>query len=184
MDRRAVPFSHTTILAVLISFYIQITMRTSEIFKSALGLFWNDRYAPVAQCILNVVVSVLLVQKMEIVGIFVGTSVAMLLTKWWITPYIVYKNKFQINVIYYFKKYFIFSVVGVIGFIVSVVLVSLIEDGTIFAFICKMMISGIVPNIIFIVLLRKTTEFENCMNMVLKKDNKITRLLKKEKKSI
>lgn len=177
-------FSHTTILAVLISFYIQITMRTSEIFKSALGLFWNDRYAPVAQCILNVVVSVLLVQKMEIVGIFVGTSVAMLLTKWWITPYIVYKNKFQINVIYYFKKYFIFSVVGVIGFIISVVLVSLIEDGTIFAFICKMMISGIVPNIIFIVLLRKTTEFENCMNMVLKKDNKITRLLKKEKKSI
>lgn len=171
-------FSHTTILAVLISFYIQITMRTSEIFKSALGLFWNDRYAPVGQCILNVVVSVLLVQRMEIVGIFVGTSVAMLLTKWWITPYIIYKNKFQINVINYFKKYFLFSAVGVIGFIVSVFFVSLIEDGTIFAFICKMMISAIVPNIVYIVLLRKTIEFRDCFRLIFKKENAITKLLK------
>lgn len=172
-------FSYTTILVILISFYIQITMRTSEIFKSALGLFWNDRYAPIAQCILNIIISVILVQRMEIVGIFVGTSVAMLLTKWWITPYVVFKHKFGVWIGCYFIKYFSFTLVGVIGFVITTFLVSLIKDGSIIAFICKMFVSATIPNIIFILLLRKTPEFTNCVNMILKKDNKITRLLKR-----
>lgn len=172
-------FSNITVLAVMISFYIQITMRTSEIFKSALGLFWNDRYAPVAQCILNVVISVALVQKMEITGIFVGTSVAMLLTKWWITPYVVYKNKFQMSVGHYFFKYFLFSAVGVVSFIVTTFLVSTINDGSIITFICKMIISATIPNVVFVLLLRKTSEFSSCLNLVFKKENALTKILKR-----
>ena len=67
-------FPKSTVLAIVISFYIQVTMRTGEMFKSASGLFWNDRYAPIAQCLLNVVVSILLVKKYEITGIFIGTT--------------------------------------------------------------------------------------------------------------
>lgn len=172
-------FSNTTVLVILISFYIQITMRTSEIFKSALGLFWNDRYAPVAQCILNIIISVVLVQKIEITGIFVGTSVAMLLTKWWITPYVIYKNKFEINVGHYFFKYFLFSAVGVISFWVTIFLVSMINDGSIIAFVGKMVVSATIPNSVFVLLLRKTSEFSNCLNLVFKKENALTKLLKR-----
>ena len=84
-------------------------MRAGEMFKTASGLFWYDRYAPVAQCIINVIVSILLAKKYEITGIFIGTSVAMLLTKWWMTPYVLFKHKFHLPLSEYFSRYGAFT---------------------------------------------------------------------------
>ena len=175
---KAYLFPYETVFAIVISFYIQVTMRTSEMFKSASGLFWNDRYAPVAQCILNIIISIALVQRFEITGIFIGTSVAMLLTKWWITPYVVFKNKFKVSPIKYFEKYFAFTGVGAAAFVLTVYLVNLIHGESLWCFLIKTAVSISVPNIIFLIAFYQTEEFQYCINLIFKgKNNRLIKSL-------
>ena len=162
-------FPKSTVLAIVISFYIQVTMRTGEMFKSASGLFWNDRYAPIAQCLLNIVVSILLVKKYEITGIFIGTTIAMILTKWWVTPYVVYKHKFKKSVRLYFAKYFWFTAIAAVAFIVTTYAVTFVPGNTWIAFIGKVIVSAITPNVLFLVAFFKTEEFKYCLNLIFKR---------------
>lgn len=159
-------FPLSTVLAIVISFYIQVTMRTGEMFKSASGLFWNDRYAPIAQCLINIVVSIALARKYDITGIFIGTSVAMLLTKWWITPYVLFKYKFHIPLKKYFAYYGKFTGVGIIAFLTTTVCTNFIHSASIVAFVGKMIICVLMPNIIFFLCFFKTKEFQYCLSLV------------------
>lgn len=159
-------FPVSTVLAIVISFYIQVTMRTGEMFKSASGLFWNDRYAPIVQCIINIVVSVLLAKKFEITGIFIGTSVAMLLTKWWITPYVLFKHKFHLPITNYFVQYGRFTGVGVVAFTITTMVTNCIHSSSIVAFVGKMIVNVILPNAIFFISFFRTPEFQYCLNLL------------------
>lgn len=161
-------FPTPTVLAIIVSFYIQVTMRTGEMFKSASGLFWYDRYAPVCQCVINVVVSVALAQQFEIVGIFVGTSVAMLLTKWWITPYILFKHKFNRSVFHYFKHYVKFTVIGLVAFAFTTVCIGFIHTASIWGFLLKMILCVLVPNIVFVFLTFRSDEFQYCISLIMR----------------
>lgn len=158
-------FPTSTVLAIVISFYIQVTMRAGEMFKTASGLFWYDRYAPVAQCIINVIVSILLAKKYEITGIFIGTSVAMLLTKWWMTPYVLFKYKFHLPLSEYFSRYGVFTGVGMIACLITTVCSSCIHASTVVAFLGKMIVCVVVPNVVFFFLLFRTEEFQYCLNL-------------------
>lgn len=157
-------FPISTVLAIVISFYIQVTMRAGEMFKTASGLFWYDRYAPVAQCIINVIVSILLAKKYEITGIFIGTSVAMLLTKWWMTPYVLFKYKFHLPLFEYFSRYGAFTGVGTIAFLITTFCSSCIYSSTVVALLGKMIVCIVVPNSVFFFLLFRTEEFQYCLS--------------------
>ena len=159
-------FPLSTVLAIVISFYIQVTMRTGEMFKSASGLFWNDRYAPIAQCLINIIVSIVLAKKYDITGIFIGTSVAMLFTKWWITPYVLFKYKFQMPLKKYFIPYGKFTGVGFIAFMITTICTNFIHSSLIVSFMGKMIICILLPNIIFILCFFKTKEFQYCLSLV------------------
>lgn len=158
-------FPISTVLAIVISFYIQVTMRAGEMFKTASGLFWYDRYAPVAQCIINVIVSILLAKKYEITGIFIGTSVAMLLTKWWTTPYVLFKHKFHLPLSEYFSRYGAFTGVGTIAFLITTLCSSCIQSSTVVALLGKMIVCIVVPNSVFFCLLFRTKEFQYCLSL-------------------
>lgn len=143
-------------------------MRTGEMFKSASGLFWNDRYAPVAQCLINIVLSIALAQKYEITGIFIGTSVSMLLTKWWITPYVLFKHKFQLPLRRYFLKYGAFTGIGGFAFFATTFCIDFIHSTSIAFFSLKMLICVLLPNVIFLLCLFKTKEFQYCLDLLAK----------------
>lgn len=161
-------FPQSTVLVIVVSFYIQVTMRTGEMFKSASGLFWNDRYAPVAQCLINIVLSIALAQKYEITGIFIGTSVSMLLTKWWITPYVLFKHKFQLPLRRYFLKYGAFTGIGGFAFFATTFCIDFIHSTSIAFFSLKMLICVLLPNVIFLLCLFKTKEFQYCLDLLAK----------------
>ena len=53
-----------------------------------MGLFWYDRYKSIAEGIVNLIVSVILVRRFEVAGIFLGTIVSTLTTSFWVEPYV------------------------------------------------------------------------------------------------
>lgn len=74
-----------------------------------MGLFWYDRFKPIFEVSINLIVSIVLVQKYEIVGILLGTIVSSLSTCFWIEPYVLMKHgiktEWKKKLAFYFLQY-------------------------------------------------------------------------------
>ncbi len=128
-------------------------------FKTAAGVFEQDKYLALIQGFVNLVISIVLVQKIGLAGIYVGTVVSGLIAN--ITkPIIIYKVCFDRSSLMYFKdsfKYMITEiiVIGICYFCSRFVLTTI----TIPSFIIMGLIVTFVFNGIFILLFHKTEEF-------------------------
>lgn len=69
-------FPKAGVLAITLNFYIQGMRQTVLAFKNAAGIYHEDRYVPLAEAAINVVVSVILAWKMGIAGVFAGTIIS------------------------------------------------------------------------------------------------------------
>ncbi|MTB65145.1 transporter [Streptococcus sp. zg-86] len=85
----------STQIVLLLSMYIFLqTYRYSGfILYNAYGLYWESRYKPIVEAVLNLVFSLLflVVFKWGISGILLGTICSTLLTNTWYEPYIIFK---------------------------------------------------------------------------------------------
>ena len=81
-------FPMTTVMVIVAEFYIT-RMRQTNL------LFWNDRYKAVAESIINLVASLILVRQYGVTGIIWGTIISTLCTCAWVEPYIFLKYGVQ-----------------------------------------------------------------------------------------
>ena len=88
-------FSMTTVMVIVAEFYITRMRQTNLLFREAMGLFWNDRYKAVAESIINLVASLVLVRQYGVTGIIWGTIISTLCTCAWVEPYIFLKYGVQ-----------------------------------------------------------------------------------------
>ena len=147
------------VFILVISFFITGMRQAVTTFRDAYGLYWNDRYKPIFEVIINIIFSLLLGYKLGIIGIFLGTIISTITVCLWVEPYIVYKYAFKSSSREYFKKYFYYLIIEAITFIITYVLCLGFEPPTIFNLIIKIIICLIVPNIIFFIFFSRTKEF-------------------------
>ena len=108
----------TTILFVLILFYsiIRIVLNT---FVGAMALYKETLICTCMEITINLVVSLLLVNKIGITGLLIGTLLSMIISEYLIKPFVLNKKIFNSNIfVYYFDclKYFVFVAVCYIVF--------------------------------------------------------------------
>lgn len=107
-------FSIDIVAIICLNFYLTGMRQAVVTFKNAFGIYWQDRYKPIAEAAINFIVSIVLVQKMGIAGVLIGTIVSTILADFFVEPYILYKYGFQSSVAEYFKKYFFYSFIGLL----------------------------------------------------------------------
>ena len=95
-----------------VNFYIQNSRQITGSFSNASGLFVKDRLRPLLESALNLVISIVLVQRMGIAGVFLGTVFSALLTVFWREPYILYRYEFKTSTADYWKLYAAFASVA------------------------------------------------------------------------
>lgn len=82
-------------IIVLVAVHFQRMMRECfSVFKEAAGIYHEDRFVPVVESLLNIVVSVVLVQWIGLPGVFIGTFVSSLALWCYSYPKYVYKKLF------------------------------------------------------------------------------------------
>ena len=99
-------FPIVTVVIIVAEFYISRMRQANLLFREAMGLFWNDRYKAVAESIINLVASLVLVQRYGVAGIIGGTVVSSLCTCVWVEPYIFLKYGVQEDWRQKFRAYF------------------------------------------------------------------------------
>lgn len=157
------------LIAIVINFFLYEMRQTLFIYKNTYGLFQYDRYVPIIEAIINLVVSIVFLRIWGIMGIFIGTIISTLTTCFWVEPYFLYKKKFNKNLMKYFKQYFMYVVITIVIIIITTGIGnSIVPQHNIFLFILKAVICFIIPNLILIIIFHKTKELKYYINIIKK----------------
>lgn len=151
--------SLSIVIVLVINFYI-IGMRKSNLtFNDALGLYWYDRYKPIAESFMKILISLLLVKKYQVFGVLLGTTISTISTCFWIEPYILYKYGLKTSLKKYFSKYLIYTIVLLLAGGLTWFIANLFNGGLIVSLGLKLLICIVIPNLSFMVFFRKSQEF-------------------------
>ena len=158
--------SELIVLFIIINYYIYSMRRLMIVYRNALGLYIEAKYKPVIEAIINLVMSIVLLNYMGVLGIVVGTIISDVATGVWIEPYILYKKYFKTDMKKYWGKYFLYFLITIIEIFVVMFLSKLIFKNTILSFILICLITVTLPNLVIISLFNKTNEFAECLKRV------------------
>ena len=159
-------FDFLIVLVIVIQFYFTGMRQATLTYRDALGMYWQDRYKPIFESVINIIVSIVLAKKMGVAGVFIGTIISTITTCFWIEPYVLYKYGLEQKVLKYFIKYGIYTVIGLIVAAITFAICNTIKDITIINFIIKMIICLIVPNLIFYIIFKNTEEFKYYLDLI------------------
>lgn len=147
------------VACILIDYYFKGDRIVLSNFKTAAGVFEQDKYLALIQGGVNLILSIVLVQKIGLVGIYIGTIVSGLIAN--ITkPFIIYKVCFEKSV----KTYFLDSVKYLaVLFGILVLLIGIrqfvMPQVTVLSFVVMFIVICVVFNGIFLLLFGRTQEF-------------------------
>lgn len=157
-----------TVLVVLVAnFYIQGMRKTCLVFKMAAGVFHEDRFYPIIEAIINIVVSIILVKLIGLSGVFVGTIVSALPVILISHPKYVYKPLFKKSYCSYIKENLYYYIIAFFTVLISVIAVNNISVGNPTG---NLIVNGIVSFAIFVVIqytfFHKKEEYSYLENML------------------
>lgn len=106
------------ILLLLCTFH-NIARKPLYMLRDVFAMFKETQVNVIAEMIINLVLSLILVGPYKIAGILFATLISMLLTNFWYFPLLFYKQKFKKNVFLYFYDYLLSMIVSVVICIAS-----------------------------------------------------------------
>lgn len=152
-------FPMITVSLIVLNFYIEGRRKAILSLKDAYGIFYQDRYKPIAEAATKVTLSVFLGWKLGVNGIFLGTLISKVICIV-VEPYVVYKYGIGWeHLVDYVKKYLLYLFLFVSMAFLTYALASWCGDGGLLSFLGKMAVCLVFPNAIVFLLFRKTTEF-------------------------
>ena len=151
----------------IVNLYVTVMKAPVLIFRNATGTFWNDRYKPICESIVNLVVSIPLTITMGIGGVKLGTLISTLSVAFWWEAYALYKYYFGKKVVGYLLKQVKYACVTAICIVITYSLCSVIHAQLIVQLAVKAVISLTITVLINFILFCRTEEFLFLKNKVM-----------------
>ncbi len=101
---------------ITLNYFIQFMRQTTLLFRDATGTFYNDRWKPLIEGVMNIGLSIgfiylfsyFLGEDFAVVGVIVATIITNLFVSHIIEPYVFYKYALQIKATFYYIKNYIY----------------------------------------------------------------------------
>ena len=101
--------SKTISFVITLNYFIQFMRQSTLLFRDATGTFYNDRWKPIVEGVLNVALSILFVkvfpEQYSVVGVIVATIITNLFICHIVEPHVLYKYAFKTNT----KRYYLLN---------------------------------------------------------------------------
>lgn len=153
----------STVVIIVLDFYILEMRQITLCFRNAMGLFWYDRYKPVFEVFLNLIISLFLVRRYGIAGVIMGTVISSLATNFWVEPLVLFKYgikiKWKHNLADYFFRYGKYTLFTVVCSWICLELGGLLGNVTLLSFTGRGAIACIVYILLAIVVFGRTEEW-------------------------
>lgn len=159
----------TVIYLIIINYYFMGHRLIIAHFYSAAGIFDKVKYIAIIQAVVNLVISIVMVQKIGLEGVFIGTICSGLVSTI-ATPIIVYRSIFNRSALEYYKDSIIYLLtIGIALTALELIKYKIFIENSIMSFITLMIFVTVVPNIVFYIFFRKREEFHYLYNLLSRK---------------
>ncbi len=151
--------SDNTLIIIVISFYLEGMRATFVTFKRAIGLYWQTRYLPIFEGILNLAISVPLAVRLGVAGTLLGTIISTGCMSGLLDPYLSYRIYFKTG----FRKFILYHIkYGSVAFgalCLTVLCCSLVKMRLLQGFLVKIALCLVIPNLFWVLIFRKNENF-------------------------
>ena len=170
-------FSQVDVCLISLNFYLTGMRQATVSFRSAYGLYWYDRYSPIAEALINLVASIVLAVPLGISGIFLGTLISTVTTCLWIQPVMLFRHGLKAPVWPYFQRYAVNTVVTVLTTAAVWGICTALPGAGLLRFIMQMTVCAVVGNLGFLLTYHRGKEFryftQLMMNQLIKRRKKL-----------
>ena len=150
-------------MVLSIQFYQLLMRGTFNSFSDAAGIFYENRFVPIIESLLNLVSSIVLLKLFGLAGVFMGTLVSSLALWCFSYPKYVYTKLFHRRYSVYFLEMggylAVFIMVFCTTYIASYGVDLLLPDGGISVFLVYALLCLILPNVILLIIFGRSEQF-------------------------
>jgi len=147
-------------------FYVNGMRLTVLTFRNVLGLFWHDRYRAILEAIVNLALSIPLTFLYGIVGVKLGSLIALVVTTFWVEGYILFKNYFNKSFIKYIFKQGIYAGITLLECVAIDYVCRVIYTEGVMNFILQAIVCVSLCGVLTILFFGRTKEFQYYFKMV------------------
>lgn len=158
-----------TVVALAINFFVAGFMNTLWTFRSTLGLFTHGQYRPIFVSIINIILSILLSFEWGVTGVLAATAISRACVNLWYDPWLLHRKGFGRTVKSFYVKYFqkILLLVVIVASMIFLVNNVVFRKGvTLLRFSVAVVLTAVIPNLIFFIVFRKTEEFQYFFELI------------------
>lgn len=155
------------LIVLVINYYLNSTRSTYIAFKDAACIYYEDRFVPILESIINIIASVVLVRKFGLAGVFIGTIISGMVLWLYSYPKYVYKKLFDRKYREYFKETIIYFLIFIAVGIITMCIANKINFSNIYLqFLANLCICTTIPNILLIVIFFKNDNFKYYIDLL------------------
>ena len=159
-------FTREIVWILCVNFFINGTRKAVIIFKESMGAFWYDRYKAVAEALLNLGISILLVLKCGVFGVFAGTFCSTVMTSVWVEPYILFRYRFEkVPARFYLRYAWNLLVMAGVWFVIDWCC-QMFLGGPLKSFLVRLGICVVVPDLLLWLVYRRTEEWQKVVELM------------------
>lgn len=162
-------FSMAIVLVIALNFYINGMRQTVLSFKEAMGMFWSDRFKPIIEAVVNLIISLVLAYKFGIIGVLLGTTISFLFVAVWIESLVLYRDGFNKKWIEYVKIYIKEFLILCLCTCITIFINSLINGEDILWFALRCIITSGITAFLLIMINIKNSHLKYYINLLRKK---------------
>lgn len=152
--------------AACIYYYVANMHYPCYAYRTTAGLFIYGKFVPLLCTILNVILSIVLGMKFQLVGILMASTISRMFTFEVIDPLLVYKRVFEKSAIGYFVKYVLYFALTAVNALICQFVVSKIPVEGIVGLIIKVIAVTVVYNAIYLLVTCRSKEFVDVKSRV------------------
>ncbi len=167
--------SKSFVIIITINLYVEGLRKLLATYRTSYGLFRQAKIIPIVGALTNIVISIILVQKIGIFGVLLGTLISNLISFMWYDPLLIYKKVFNKNVLSYYISNILYMLLFVCISIICEKVCKLIAINGLLGFLIHGIICVIMSLIIIVIVFSRTKYFtylKEIINKILKKEVK------------
>ena len=151
--------SQSIVWLIALNFYTRGMRKTVLTFRTAYGLYWRERFKPLAESLINLAASIGLAIPFGVAGVLVGTLISTMTTCFWVEPTVLFKYGFRRSAKPYFQHYAFNTLVTLLTTGLVWYLCSLLPGTGLLPFLGKMAICASAGNLIYLAVYSRREEF-------------------------
>ena len=156
----------TVVFCILTDYYFKGLRIVQSNFKTAAGVFAADKYLALIQGAVNLVISIILVQRIGLVGVYIGTILSGLIGNF-VRPYLIYQICFEKSVVSYYRESAKYLIVLLLSAAIMYPLsITIMKEITLISFMVLFVLILIIVNLIYYLFFHKEEEFKYLLSIL------------------